>query len=74
MAKAKKEKKKYGEPYARRNLLRRGDIKKVVEATGFSTYSVGLQMNGKRKMHITVLAMLDKLADRSENLINEFEV
>lgn len=74
MTKAKKEKKKYGEPYGRKDLLRRGDIKTVAEATGFAYNNIVQQMNGDRTMHITVRAMLDKLADRSEALINGFEV
>lgn len=73
MTKAKKEKKKYGEPYGRRSLLRRGDIKSVAEATGFAYNNIVQQMNGDRTMHITVRAMLDNLADKTESFISNIE-
>ena len=65
--------KKYGNPYPRKRLLRRGDIKKITEATGFSYINVCQQMAGDRTMHPTVRAMADKLADQSEALISSIK-
>lgn len=62
--------KKYGKPYERRQLLRRGDLKLIMRATGLAYVSVVQQIDGTRAITPAVKAMADKLADTNEGLIN----
>lgn len=64
-------KKRYGRPYGRRHLLRRGDIKTIAREADYSSISVSQQMAGIRKMHPTVQAIADKIADKRQAIIDK---
>lgn len=63
-------KKKYGEPYARKDLLKYGDIKSAAKLAHFSNANVYQQIAGDRKMHPTVKALLDAQADKAQAIID----
>lgn len=65
--------KKYGEPYARKHLLRRGDLRLIQKATGFAYISIIQQIDGTRKITSAVKAMADKLADNNQALIDAID-
>ena len=68
-----KTRKKYGEPYQRKHLLRRGDIKLIAQATGYKYISVVQMLNGERSINSSVKAMADKLANNHKALISSIE-
>ncbi len=70
MTKANNKTKKYGEPYSRKDLLKHGDVKKVSKETGFSYGSIQQQLAGYRKMRPVVKALLDKLANENQAIID----
>lgn len=70
MTKTKTKAKKYGKPYDRKHLLRRGDLKTIAKETGFSYGNINHQLSGVRAMHPVVKAAADKLADESQALID----
>lgn len=71
MNKTKNKAKKYGEPYARKHLLRRGDLKIIAKETGFCYGAINQQLSGARTMHPIVKAIADKLADESQAIIDK---
>ena len=68
-----KTRKKYGEPYERKHLLRRGDIKLIAETTAYKYISVVQMLNGERSISEAVKAMADELADNHQALIASIE-
>lgn len=65
--------KKYGEPYSRRHLFQRGDIKDICIRTGFSYVNVSQQIRGERKMHPLVEAAADAIADEMQQKIDSLK-
>lgn len=59
----------YGKPYERRELLKRGDIKKISEKTGLAYQTVVQQLNGQRALKPLVKEVADSLANATENQI-----
>ena len=62
--------KKYSEPYQRKDLLKHGAIKMIADATGFSYHHVVNMLDGSRTLKPTVKALADKYADETQNIIN----
>lgn len=58
--------KKYGVPYARKNELRRGDIKLIQKVTKYAYISIIHQLDGTRAITPEVQLMADKLADNNK--------
>jgi len=58
---------KYGEPYERKHLLRRGDLRLIQKTTGLAYISVVQQLDGTRKITPAVKAMADKLANNNND-------
>ncbi len=58
--------KKYGVPYARRNELRRGDLKLIQKGTGMAYMTIVHQLDGWRAILPEVQIMADKLADHNK--------
>jgi len=73
MQKPPKIRKKYGEPYQRKHLLRHGDIKLIANTTGYKYISVVQMLNGDRSMNYMVKAMADELANNHKALISSIE-
>lgn len=65
-----KTRKKYGQPYKRKHLLRHGDIKLIAQVTGYKYMSVVQMLNGERSISSTVKAVADKLANNHKALIS----
>ncbi len=65
--------KKYGEPYERKHLLRRGDMRLIAKVTGFAYITVVQQLDGTRSISPQVKAMADKLADTNKKLIDAID-
>lgn len=65
--------KKYGTPYARRELLKRGDITVIADRTGFSYANVSQQIRGERKMHPLVEVAADSIADAMQLRIDSLK-
>jgi hypothetical protein len=64
-------KKNYGTPYERRVLLKRGDVKKIAENTGYAYMTIVQQLAGKRKLNPIVKTMADKLADETQAILDD---
>ena len=62
--------KKYGKPYDRKQLLRRGDLKKIAKLSGFCYGTINNQLSGVRNIHPIVKSIADNLADESQALID----
>ena len=65
--------KKYGTPYSRRELLKRGDITVIANRTGFSYANVSQQIRGERKMHPLVEVAANAVADEMQSKIDSLK-
>lgn len=65
--------KKYGEPYSRRHLFQRGNIKDICNRTGFSYVAVTQQIRGDRKIHPLVKSAADVIADEMQQKIDSLK-
>ena len=65
-----KTRKKYGEPYERKHLLRKGDIKLIAKTTGYKYITVVQMLNGERSINSVVKAVADELVDNNTLLIS----
>lgn len=61
--------KKYGKPYGRKHLLRRGDMKEIAKKSDYSVDSVRKQLAGYRTLHTIVKEVADAVADKNETFI-----
>ena len=65
-----KTRKKYGEPYERKHLLRNGDIKLIAKTTGYKYITVVQMLNGDRSINSVVKAVADELVNNNTSLIS----
>ena len=65
-----KTRKKYGEPYERKHLLRKGDIKLIAKTTGYKYITVVQMLNGDRSINGVVKAVADELVKNNASLIS----
>lgn len=63
--------KKYGQPYERKYLLKRGDLVEIEKLTPYTYSSVVAMLDGTRNMQPEVLAVAERLADEREQTILE---
>lgn len=63
--------KKYGKPYGRKNLLRKGDIIEISNITPYAYSTVVKMLDGDRLIQPEVLAAAEKLVNERESKIKE---